>query len=263
MVTSICFQLIAAAFLAPASTEAIPADPVNLLAPDAAWPCWQGPLGSNAAMSRGPALVSDCADARRVWESGDTLGTGKTCGSGAWGCPDLQIGYGSPVVADGRVYCYYFQPTGTVYFKNGRNRAKDLIDANDVIHCWDAQTGKTLWKRVYKSAGLNWGAPGKTGPFLTACVRDGRVYAMGSMGKVYCVNAETGAALWDADIGKRYDMMVRKKALALSTGEFEAFNRDFLSAPMVIGPAVIVNTHKRVSVRIVRKSKHDKLYFRG
>ena len=130
-------QLTAIALLLTAAGIAfgaeIPPDSKNLITPGTDWPWWQGAGGNNSAVVTGQELVDDLSQARKIWESGEQLGTGKTCSSGDWSCGDLQIGYGSPVVANGKVYLYYYWPSGTVHWSTGSGRLKDLIDADDVI----------------------------------------------------------------------------------------------------------------------------------
>jgi len=132
-------------------------------------------------------------------------------------------GGASPVVsADGKVYVNYMQPTGTVSgiekpFRNFPSalaeleklaaewktdvgpgvREKFLQDADDVIVCMDAVTGKTLWKTVFAEKG-RYAQGHKIGPVNnTPCLGDGKVFAMGSFGRVYALDAQTGKPLWE------------------------------------------------------------------
>jgi outer membrane protein assembly factor BamB len=67
---------------------------------------------------------------------------------------------------------------------------------DDMVLCLDADTGKTVWKKVFP----NTYPAGVAGRYSTAgstpCVADGKCYVMGMDGAVYCLNAETGDVVW-------------------------------------------------------------------
>ena len=65
----------------------------------------------------------------------------------------------------------------------------DVGKANDVILCLGPD-GETLWKRTYPSRPVDWGCSG------TLSVAEGRCYAVGAGGDVYCLAAETGKEIW-------------------------------------------------------------------
>jgi outer membrane protein assembly factor BamB len=76
-------------------------------------------------------------------------------------------------------------------------KEKFLLHADDVIVCMDAVTGKTLWKTVFAEKG-RYQQGHKIGPVNnTPCVGDGKVFAMGSLGRVYALDAQTGKPLWE------------------------------------------------------------------
>jgi outer membrane protein assembly factor BamB len=61
----------------------------------------------------------------------------------------------------------------------------------------DAVTGKTLWKTVFAEKG-RYQQGHKIGPMNnTPCLGDGKVFAMGSLGRVYALDAQTGKPLWE------------------------------------------------------------------
>lgn len=190
------------------------------------WALYHGSLSSFAAAPCGLTLVNDPQDFRLVWKSEDLMPCGQ--GNGCHYLPGLLMcrtigGGASPVVsADGKVYVNYFQPAGTVStidrrFGRSANaladleklatewnsevgpgvREKFLLHADDVIVCMDAVTGKTLWKTVFAEKG-RYQQGHKIGPVNnTPCVGDGKVFAMGSLGRVYALDAQTGKPLWE------------------------------------------------------------------
>jgi hypothetical protein len=89
--------------------------------------------------------------------------------------------------------------------EGGYGRDKWRIEADDVVVCLDAATGTVVWKRVFARCGLNLNGFDASGaqPLLTPCAADGVVYAMGTAGRVYAMEAETGDVLWESMIGPR------------------------------------------------------------
>ena len=187
------------------------------------WAFYHGSLSSFAAAPCGLTLVNDPKDFRLVWKSEELMPCGQ--GNGCHYLPGMLMcrtigGGASPVVsADGKVYVNYMQPAGTVMNDQYRGapalpqleklakewntevgpgvREKFLRDADDVIVCMDAATGKTLWKTVFAEKG-RYQQGHKIGPVNnTPCVGDGKVFAMGSLGRIYALDAQTGKPLWE------------------------------------------------------------------
>ena len=131
------------------------------------WPQWRGPDRSGVVRG-GPKLAEAWpADGPPlVWRSEDIPGG-----------PDG--GYGSPVVADGRVFLYVSRKS------KAPTPAETLT--SDLAICLDASNGKEIWRR---------GFPGKGNGSSTLCVRDGRVFGLGSAGEAFCLDAATGADVW-------------------------------------------------------------------
>ncbi len=190
------------------------------------WPLYHGSLSSFAAAPCGLTLATDPKDFRLAWKSEELMPCGQ--GNGCHYLPGMLMcrtigGGASPVVsADGKVYVNYIQPAGTVsniekaYGKSANAladleklaaewnselgpgvREKFLLHADDVIVCMDAVTGKTLWKTVFAEKG-RYQQGHKIGPVNnTPCLGDGKVFAMGSLGRVYALDAQTGKPLWE------------------------------------------------------------------
>jgi outer membrane protein assembly factor BamB len=178
------------------------------------WPTWRGPHGNGSAGMASVPLVDRLSKATLVWQSEYMPSTGVFSGDSG----GIQSGYSSPIVADGRVYLFYYHGDGKsvdpevlTRYKNERrmSQLKDRrpanwieqlasINADEVIHCLDAATGKTLWKTVYEGRGLNIaGLSGKCGGHYTLCYGDGRIYAVGTTKRIYAVDAKTGKKLWE------------------------------------------------------------------
>ncbi len=218
------------------------------------WPCWRGPYHCGAAAESNRDLVDDLSRAKLVWQSDEAI-PGARCADGrkvvspAEG--QISGGFASPVYADGRVYITYYVPNGEgdlydhrLYAKHaaagGFGKEKWWIDTDDVIHCFDARTGRTLWKRVFAGRGMNYNLFNKGGPCnLTACVADGRVYAIGSAGRVYCVDAATGGPVWESDVGERALRQEALRKVCKEKREIPQYNRDMASSPIVVDGVVV------------------------
>jgi len=188
---------------------------------DEPYACWRGPFGSGAGIDTGTEMVPCAANARQVWMSDVEV-------PGAYGkwrsfrgsfpkpsWPDIidgtvNGGFAMPVVAYRKVYLYYYLPSGDEYLHEGPRRRR-LLEADDVMHCFDADTGKTVWRRSFPLASINhnqnevW----KNGGHFTPCVADGRVYFYGPTLRLYCLDANTGQPLWQSDFGRRHEMSLQ------------------------------------------------------
>jgi outer membrane protein assembly factor BamB len=154
------------------------------------WPGYTGPEGTFADQSR-VKLLDDLSQARLVWTSEhDDLGYGKTTSGGGhrYGAQSRPSGSCSLIVAGGLVIVTYFNPRNSVV-------------ADDVVLALDAATGKTRWKQVYAGKGLNRSAGKHPSYGPTPAAADGRVFHLGSAGRIYALELAGGKPLWEADLG--------------------------------------------------------------
>jgi len=92
---------------------------------------------------------------------------------------DIGIGFGGPVVKDGKVY---------------------LLDRDDKVgdkmRCFDLSSGKELWNFGYDSPGTVMFPGSRSVPIL-----DGnRVYSCGPNGNLYCIDINTHKPLWNKNV---------------------------------------------------------------
>lgn len=223
----------------------------------AAWPDASGPTRTHAATAPAEPLIDEITKAKRLWESDEIIPDGR-CADASNNLAQhttLAGGWSSPLALDGRVYLCYYQPAGNVHDDGQLKRLgidashpvarKWLIDADEVIHCFDANTGKTLWKRVFPNAGINFAQFNKGGCGVTPVIDNGRLYWMGSMGKIFCIDAATGKPLWESDNGTRFKEQSDLKAKSLKARSLPSYNRDFNSWLAVADGVVIANTHTK------------------
>lgn len=94
----------------------------------------------------------------------------------AWATP-ISEGYGGPSVADGRVYVM------------DRVR-KDYLER---VLCLDAATGKIIWHHDYEA---RYSISYPAGPRCTPVIDNDRVYVVGAVGHMFCLNNDDGAVVW-------------------------------------------------------------------
>jgi outer membrane protein assembly factor BamB len=140
------------------------------------WPQWRGPNRDGVCRETG-LLKSFPAGGLKV----------------RWRAP-AGWGFSSPVVAQGRV----FLADSVVVKPQARER----------VRCFDETTGKQLWAHVYEVAYEDWAFDPKQeiGPVATPIVRDGKVYTVGRVGHLFCLDARKGDVLWRRDLGKDYQV---------------------------------------------------------
>lgn len=118
----------------------------------------------------------------------------------------VGLGYASFVAADGRAF--------TIEQRRG----------NEVVAAYDLDTGREVWTNAW--AGMFVEGMGGDGPRATPTYHDGRIYALGALGELRCLDAATGAVIW------RRNILADASATNLSWG--------MASAPLIVGDTIIV-----------------------
>ncbi|MDB6153635.1 MAG: hypothetical protein JWL90_2088 [Chthoniobacteraceae bacterium] len=125
-----------------------------------------------------------------VWRETGILETFPTDGLKVrWRVP-VGSGLSSPIVSDGRV------------FLCDSERVKPK--AWERVHCYDEKSGKPLWTHTDEVNYPEWAfTPNtETGPDGTPIAAGGKVYAVGRMGNLVCLDLRDGAVLWQRDLTK-------------------------------------------------------------
>lgn len=100
-----------------------------------------------------------------------------------WKVP-VGIGYGGPVVQDGKVYLL------------DRDAEKEV----EIMRCMSLKTGEEIWSYSYPSPGSVMFPGSRSVPTL-----DGKyVYSCGHNGELYCFDIKTGKPVWTKNIFKDY-----------------------------------------------------------
>ncbi len=127
------------------------------------WPNWRGPTHDGVSHETKLNWKWSSEGPKKLWQT--TVGKGMS----------------SFAVAQGRAYAM--------------GNREDV----DTVYCFDAETGKEIWKHPYPCP-LNPLAY-EGGPSSTPAVEDGRVYTLSKAGDCFCLDAATGKVIWS----KKFD----------------------------------------------------------
>jgi outer membrane protein assembly factor BamB len=168
--------------------------------------------GSGAPPDSGLSLVTDAAQARLLWSSQEPAPPSGRQDKDVLGCG--RGGYGVPVLAGGAVYLGYWLPSGPMVQGDGSKHSSKQpvqVDADEVVICLDAASGKTRWKSVFQRRGWNYAAVYAGDGQITPCVAGGAVVMLGATGRLYCLEAATGATRWEQGTGEMAQRWERYK----------------------------------------------------
>ena len=209
--------------------ERTPQGPVAAIELVHDWPSYLGPNG-NFTESSGAALLDDLNDARLVWISQEKrMGYGK---QPEGGYPKLYPQFGdlppggaaTPILADGLLLHAHFIPSGDVWAKDiaallGEKefvKQRWLVAADDAMIAVDGRTGRTVWKQIFPGKGLNVPNIKYGGYGLTPAADGGRVFMVGTTGRVYALEVASGKLLWETTVGPRHEALEKLKAECLA-----------------------------------------------
>jgi len=149
------------------------------------WPNWRGPDHNGISKETGFATTFPAGGPKILWRA--SVGTG----------------FSSFAVAGGKAYTI------------------GNADGKDTVFCWDAETGKEIWKHQYPQRLGDKYYEG--GTHSTPTVVDGKVYTASKYGRLCCLDAQTGKAIWEKDFPNKEPTW------------------GFASSPLVLGRLVIYN----------------------
>jgi outer membrane protein assembly factor BamB len=138
------------------------------------WPQWLGPQRDG------------------VWRENDLLERFPKSGpKERWRTP-IGSGYAGAAVAGGRVYVTdRVLAGGAANPKNPFSRSP--VNGQERVLCLDEATGKIIWSHAYD---CKYEISYPAGPRTTPVVQDGKVYTLGAMGHLFCLDADKGLVLW-------------------------------------------------------------------
>lgn len=153
------------------------------------WPHWRGPQRNGHSAETAWLEQWPPSGPRIAWKT------------------NVGVGFSSFVVAQGRAVT-----TGHA-------------DGKDTVFCFDAETGKLLWKHSYPAElGDKYFEGGTTG---TPTIDGDRIYQLSRWGDLLCLEAGTGRALWTKNIHQETGIRIP--------------DWGFSGAPLVLGERLILN----------------------
>lgn len=149
-------------------------------------------LASVARASDWPQFRGERRDS--VWNEGGIMQTFPPGGLKLQWRAAVGYGLSSPVVSGGRVYLL----------------AAELKkpEAHECLFCFDEASGRQLWKYAHAVGYPDWAfdPSQKGGPNSTPTVHDGKIYTLGQMGDLICLDAVNGGVIWQRNLMKDYGM---------------------------------------------------------
>ena len=82
---------------------------------------------------------------------------------------------------------------------------RNALQGTERVLCLDARTGEEHWKHEY-DCGYTISYP--AGPRCTPTVADGKVFCLGAMGDLHCLDAQSGNVIWSKYLPKVYSATV-------------------------------------------------------
>jgi|GEM_PF-2364919 len=199
------------------------------------------------------------------WDVGRGMGNINRFMSGWGSASQIRTGTGSSshLAVNGRIYLRYYVPApasegakelpnpnygGTQSTrlqamleeaKKDKNFTGDALplyaaekmyqNADDVLLCMDAATGKTIFKTVVRGRGLNW-QHHKAGPFnVSPAYGNGKIFFQSNSGLLFAVDAENGKLLWEFQAqhdGSNALVTVGNYVIAPMNNQFGAFDQN-------------------------------------
>lgn len=122
----------------------------------------------------------------------------------------IGVGFSTTAVANGRGYIM-------------GNTARD--NTTDIVFCFDAETGKEIWRHSYPCPLLPNSYEG--GTLSTPTVDNGKVYTLSKIGDLFCLDSATGKVIWQKQLNKEVG--------------FELPTWHFASSGLIAGDMLILN----------------------
>src|SRR5688572_23090760 len=154
-----------------------------------AWPQWGGPNRNFTSEVKGLANTWPTGGPRQLWNR------------------PLGDGYSGISVEGGKLYTMY----------RGAAGSGDMAEPHDVVVALDAETGKTFWEHRYPAAFTpKMQMENGPGPHSTPLILANRVYTVGVMGLLHCLDTKTGKVIWSHDLYKEFNAPVRGRGYSSS-----------------------------------------------
>jgi outer membrane protein assembly factor BamB len=145
------------------------------------WPQWLGPRRDGVWRETGILTKFPSGGPKVLWRAA------------------LGPGYTGPAVQGGRVFVMDRQ--GAQPEKGAEGSGKNGLPGRERVLCLDAKTGAAVWEHGYD---CTYKISYASGPRCTPTVHQGKVYALGTMGDLHCLDAATGQLVWAKNFVREY-----------------------------------------------------------
>ena len=148
------------------------------------WPQWRGASRDGVLHDKGWLKQFPTNGLRTVWRV------------------PIHPGYSGPAVVGDRLYVMDRLETKRVERKPG-DKSIPAIEGKERLLCLDARTGAPNWEHSYESA-YRIDYPG--GPRTTPLVHQGKVFTLGAMGDLRCLDAKSGNLVWSRQFLRDFNL---------------------------------------------------------
>jgi outer membrane protein assembly factor BamB len=149
------------------------------------WPQWMGPSRDD------------------VWAEREILESFPPDGPKFLWRTTVNGGFAGPAVAGGKVFVSdYLKLSGD---DKPAPTKRNTLQGKERVLCLDARTGAELWKHAYD---CDYTISYPAGPRCTPTVEGGRLFTLGAMGHLVCLDAESGSVHWSKDLPQKYSAPV-------------------------------------------------------
>ncbi len=138
---------------------------------------------------------------------------------------EIGSGYSGPTVSNGKVY------------------VTDLVakpNQTEGVLCFDEQTGDKIWEFRYNCIYEGVGYP--AGPRASVVIDNGKAYSLGTMGNLFCFDAENGEVLWQKELISEYEMNMPIWGIA--------------ATPLIVDDKIIVHVSGQGNAGVVAFNKN-------
>ncbi|MFY8201400.1 MAG: PQQ-binding-like beta-propeller repeat protein, partial [Pirellula staleyi] len=144
------------------------------------WPNWMGPNRDNVWNIAKPPQSLPAGSLKAKWTA------------------PVAGGYSGPAVVGNRIYV-----TDLVTKADAKvdNFGRKSFDGTERVLCFDANTGKAIWKQEYN---VTYAISYPAGPRCTPVVDGDNVYTLGAEGDLLCLEAQTGKVVWSRKLKEDY-----------------------------------------------------------
>jgi outer membrane protein assembly factor BamB len=152
------------------------------LASAADWPQWMGPNRDDVWAETGVVERFPAGGLKFLWRK------------------SVSGGFAGPAVAGGKVYVTdYVKAAGDA---KPAPTKRNSLQGKERVLCLDARTGNELWKHEYD---CDYKISYPAGPRCTPTVDHGKVFTLGAMGDLFCLDAAKGSVIWSNILPKTYN----------------------------------------------------------